>query len=244
MQNKRTEELFRWVKQSLNKKSAVIVLDEVDKLEDLDFLYMALEEISRKSVILITNYKEWIMHLDDRIKSRLLPEMVEFRPYNYDETKGILKQRMDYAFHQNVWNDDAFELVVKKTTALQDIRTGLHMMKESGNIAESKSSRKIFLEHAQQAMNKIDEFTIKNPAELAADEQLILDLIKNNSGRRIGDFFKLYQDSGGKLVYKSFQRKIEKLEKNKFISVEKTAGGEDGNTTIIKSNAEKKLTDF
>lgn len=244
VQNKKTEELFKWIKQTLNKKSVVFVFDEADKLEDLDFLYMILEEIYRKTIILITNYKEWIVDLDERIKSRLMPEIVEFKPYNYEETKGILKQRAEYAFHQNVLSEDAFEFIAKKTFELQDIRMGLHLMKEAGRIAEDKSSRKITLEHAQKSLSKVEEFNIKKTSELASDEQMILEMVKKNSGKKIGDFFKIYQDSGGKLVYKSFQRKIEKLEKNKFIAVEKTAGGEDGNTTIIKANIEKKLTEF
>ena len=244
VQNKKTEELFRWIRQNLNKKSVVFVFDEADKLEDLDFLYMVLEEIARKAIIIITNYKDWIAGLDERIKSRLMPEILEFRPYDYEETKGILKQRMEYAFHADVWDSSAFELIAKKTAEMQDIRTGLYLMKQAGLIAEDKSSRKILLEHAQQALEKIRDFSIKSPSELASDEQMILDLVKSNSGKRIGDFFKLYQDNGGKLVYKSFQRKIEKLEKGKFISVEKTAGGDEGNTTIIKVNAEKKLTEF
>ena len=127
---------------------------------------------------------------------------------------------------------------------MQDIRTGLYLMKQSGVIAEDKSSRNIRVEHAQLALEKIKDFSIKSPEELAADEQLILDLVRKNSGKRIGDFFKMYQQNGGNLVYKSFQRKIGKLEKNKFIVVEKTAGGNEGNTTIIKHNSEKKLTEF
>ena len=244
IQNKKTEELFKMIKQVFNKKSVVFVFDEADKLEDLDFLYMIMEDIYRKTIILITNYKEWITNLEDRIKSRLMPEVVEFRPYNYEETKGILKQRAEYAFHPGVLSSESFELIAKKTFELQDIRMGLHLMKESALIAENKSSRKISLEHAQQALDKMDEFTIKNPEELQSDEQMILDLARKNSGDKIGNLFKKYQENGGKLVYKSFQRKIEKLEDGKFISVEKTAGGGDGNTTIIKSNSEKKLTDF
>ncbi|MBI2659895.1 AAA family ATPase, partial [Candidatus Woesearchaeota archaeon] len=91
VQNRKTEELFRWIKQNINKKSAVFVLDEADKLEDLDFLYMILEEIARKSIVIIANYKEWATELDERIKSRLVPEILEFRPYSHEETKGILK---------------------------------------------------------------------------------------------------------------------------------------------------------
>ena len=244
VQNKKTEELFRWIKQNLNKKSAVFVFDEADKLEDLDFLYMVLEDIERKTIALITNYKDWINEVEERIKSRLMPETIEFKPYNYEETKGILKQRMEYAFQLNAWESNAFELIAKKTAEMQDIRTGLYLMKQAGLIAEDKSSRKITIEHTQQAIEKIKDFSIKSPSELAADEQLILDLIKNNSGKKIGDFFKLYQENGGKLVYKSFQRKIDKLQKNRFIAVEKTAGGDEGNTTIIKHISEKKLTEF
>lgn len=244
IQNKKTEDLFKMIKQVLNKKSAVFVFDEADKVEDLDFLYMIMEEIYRKTIILITNYKEWVLNLEDRIKSRLMPEMVEFRPYNHEETKGILKQRAEYAFHQGVLSQEAFDLIAKKTSELQDIRTGLHLMKEAALIAESKSSRKINLEHAQLALDKIKEFSIKNPLELADDEKLILDLVKDNSGMKIGEYFKMYQEKGGKLVYKSFQRKIEKLEQGKFVTVEKTAGGDEGNTTIVKAFSEKKLTDY
>ncbi len=244
VQNKKTEELFRWVKQSLNKKSAVFVFDEADKLEDIDFLYMILEEIYRKTIVIITNYKDWLLELDDRVKSRLMPEAAEFKPYDYEETKGILKQRMECAFYPNVFSNEAFEIAAKKAFESKDIRTGLHLMKEAGHIAEEKSSRKVLLEHARQALSKSGDFSIKKASDLATDEQMILELVKGSSGKKIGEFFRMYQSKGGRLAYKSFQRKIERLGKSRFISVEKTAGGEEGNTTIIKSNSEKKLTEF
>ena len=244
VQNKKTEELFRWLKQNLNKKSVVFVFDEVDKLEDFDFLYIILEEIYRKTIVLITNYRNWFADLDDRIKSRLMAEVIEFKPYNYEETKGILSQRVEFAFYPNVLTAEAFELIAKKTAGLQDIRIGLYLIKEAGNIAEDKSSRKILLEHAQQALNNITDFNIKKSSDLGLDEQSVLDLVKNNSGKKIGEIFKLYQQKGGKLVYKTFQRKIDKLQKNNFVFVEKTFGGNEGNTTIIRHNSEKKLTDY
>ena len=244
VENKKTEELFRWIKQALNKKSAVFVFDEIDKLEDLNFLYMILEDIYRKTIIMITNYKEWLANIEERVKSRLLPEVMEFMPYTFEETKNILKFRGEYAFHPGVLSDESLGIIAKKAFEMQYIRIGLHLMKESAHIAEDKSSRKILEAHTLQALEKIKDFTIKSIEELASDEQMILDIVKANSGKRIGDLFKCYQDKGGKLVYKSFQRKIGKLEKNKFIAVEKTAGGDEGNTTIVKANSEKKLTEF
>jgi len=242
--NKRSDELYAVIKKLLNKKAVVFAFDEADKLEDFDFLYTLLEEIYRKSIILITNYHDFVDNLDSRVKSRLLPEMMEFRQYDLNETKGILKNRREYAFFPNVWEQDAFDFVVNKTADLKDIRSGLHLMRESANIAEDKSLKKIKLEFAEEACKKIDEFTIKKSTDLASDENMILDIIKDNSNAKIGDIFKIYQQKGGSLVYKSFQRKIDKLCKNKFISVEKTEGGKGGNTSIIKYAQTKKLTEF
>ena len=243
--NKRTEELFEIVKNMLNKKSAVFTFDEVDKLEDFDFLYSILEEIYKKSVFLVTNYSDWLEDLDDRLKSRLMAEVLEFKPYSLAETKDVLMQRAEYAFAPGVFDNGAFELIVKKTAEAEDMRVGLHLLRESGNIAENKASRKITLEHAKEAVAKIGQFTIKSSADLTDDERSILDIVKKHSEKKIGELYNIYKEQGGELVYKSFQRKIEKLEKNKFVSVKKTAGGPDGNTSIVKYATEtKKLTEF
>ena len=243
--NKRTDELFNVVKQFLNKKSAVIVLDEVDKLEELDILYSFLEEIYRKSIFLITNPKEWLIYLDQRIKSRLMADNLEFKPYSYTETKGILTERREVAFYANVWDDAAFEIITAKTTEMKDIRLGLYLMKAAGMIAENVGSKKITIDHAKQSLGKIDEFFVKDKAQLKDDTQEILDFIKENSGKKIGDLFKLYTQKHSDVGYKSFQRNIAKLAENNFISVEKTEGGALGNTTIVRCDeTTKKLTDF
>lgn len=246
-QNKRTDELFEIAKQQLNKKdkSAVFVFDEIDKIEDFDFLYQLLEEIYRKAMIMITNRKEWISGLDQRIKSRLNLEILEFKPYNYTETKGILMQRAEIAFAKDSFNLDALELIFRRTAELGDIRKGLYLMKEAADIAEEESSRKITAEHVQNAMKKLNEFTANSTASLDGELQLILNVIKQNNSKKIGEIYKLYQDNGGLSSYKTFQRGVMKLESGKFITTQKITGGTEGSTTIIKLNeGEKKLTEF
>src|SRR3989338_1484150 len=128
--NKRGDELFEIVKKDINKKAAVFVFDEVDKIDDVDFLYNVIEEVFNKSLILITNHKGWIADLDTRIKSRLTAELLEFRPYNLTETRGVLQQRMEFVFAPDVWEDAALEAVAQKSFGMQDIRAGLYLMKE------------------------------------------------------------------------------------------------------------------
>ncbi|MBN1543939.1 AAA family ATPase [Candidatus Woesearchaeota archaeon] len=242
--NKRTEELFEVVKGIVNKKAAVFAFDEVDKVEDYDFLYSLLEEIFKKSVFLITNHKDWLMELDQRIKSRLLPEVLEFRRYSLAETKGILKQRIDYAFAPGVWEENAVDAVAARTFELEDLRSGLYLLRESGLAAEAKSSRKVMTDHVREAVAKMDEFSIKPRSELDDDMQVILGLVKSNSGKKIGDLFRLYQQEGGQSVYKTFQRKIRKLADGKFVSIQSIKGGADGTTSIITYQSTKKLTEF
>lgn len=242
--NKKTEDLFKIVEEYLNKDSIVFVFDEIDKLEEDDFLYMVLERIYRKTIILISNFKEWLINLDERIKSRLTPELIEFKKYNSKEIEGILKQRLNYAFVKEAVSDDALKIITDKTIETSDIRKGLYMLKEAGNIAEDISSKKITKEHAQQAIKKLEEFTIKKTDDLETEERIILKLIKTNPGKRIGDLFQVYLDNGGKGVYKTFQRRIKRLSENNFLHVKKVNGGKKGTTTIVDTQKDSKLSEY
>lgn len=243
-QNKRTEELFDIVKKEINKGSAVFVFDEVDKLESADFIYNIIEEVFNKSIVLITNHKEWIADLDNRIKSRLTAEMLEFRPYNLTETRGVLQQRMEFVFPPGSWETDAFEAVIQKSASAQDIRSGLYLMKEAANTAEERHSGKITSADVAVAQKKLEEFSIKRTDDLEDETRFVLNIIKKNTGRKIGEIFSAYQEAGGQMVYKTFQRRIAKLEDDRFVFTEKITGGSEGSTTLVKFGQEKKLTEF
>ena len=244
-QNKHSEELLGVIKNYTLKKPAVFVFDEIDKVEDLDCLYALLNDIYKKSVILITNYKSWLDEVEDRIKSRLTPELLEFKEYDSQQTKDILKTRMSYAFVPGVWQADAFSLITEKAGEIHDVRMGLYLLREAALAAEGQANRKITVEHAQKAITKLSEFMRKDADQLDDDTQLLLGVVKENSGARIGDLFKAYSDKGGKSAYKTLQRKIEKLSKAGFVETEKIMGGKEGTTTLVKfAVKDKKLDEF
>ncbi len=243
-QNKRTDELFTIVKQQLNKGGAVFIFDEVDKIEDVDFIYTLVEEIYRKSIVLITNHKEWLIDLDNRIRSRLTPELLEFKPYTAQEIHGILRDRMQFAFVPGVWENDAFEKLAAKAGDLGDVRQGLYLMREAGNAAEDRASKKIELVDAEKAIGKLEEFSVQKSTDLDDEARFVLSLIKKNSGEKIGQMFKLYEEAGGKASYRTFQRTVARLERGKFISTNKITGGTEGTTTIINHGKQKPLTQY
>ena len=242
--NKKTDELFDIVAGRINKFASVFIFDEIDKAEDVDFLYLILQKIQNKAIILLTNYKEYVATIDMRIRSRLLPEMLEFSPYTKDETRGILQQRVELAFAQKVWQVKAFDRVVDKTFELADIRSGLYLLKEAGILAEEKSAKVVDAAFVEAAIRKLDEFKIKSSADLADDTQQILELVKKNSPSKIGDLYVMYQKQlKGTASYKTFSRRIAKLQEGNFISLQKTEGGTEGNTSIISYNTNQAKKD-
>ena len=236
--NKGTDELLKSILEILNKRSTVICLDEVDKTKDLDILYNLCEDLNNKTIILVTNYADWIGDLDDRIKSRLIPGVLEFKPYDANSTRGILKERKNFAFVPGVLNDEAFDLVARKTCELKDIRSGLFLLKKAADEAERKSSREIKLEHAKLAIEKFSsEFKIKNAKEFGDEENSLIEIIKENSGT-IKELYGIYIKKGGNKSYRTFYRKIDELLENHMIEADE----KDGKARIISYG--RKLTDF
>jgi cell division control protein 6 len=154
-----SDEVFDIIIRNLSKYQGVVfAFDEIDRAKDYDFLYRILEDIQFKTIFLITNISEWILKMDRRLLSRLTLEKIEFKPYNFEETRGILYERQKYAFVPNAWDYDAFELVVRKTYKTKDIRIGLFLMKNAGEIAEGRNSEKIEVGDVEKAIEKLKDF--------------------------------------------------------------------------------------
>jgi len=229
-----TAELFKEISKIINKKSAVIVLDEADKLTDNNLIYSLCDEFIKKSIILITNSGDWIAELDNRVRSRLTPDLLEFKPYNLEETKGILKQRIEYAFAPNTVDSEVLNKIAEKTFEAGDIRVGLFLLKEAGEITEGRSSKKIDLKDAESAIKKLKDFQIKSTSNLDDDENIILNTIKENSGKTSMEIFEMYKRKGGKKSYASYQRKLKNLERGRFVSLRSLNRGEPGRSTIVE----------
>ncbi len=241
--NKNTNELFEIVLQMLNKSSVVLVFDEIDRASDLDFLYVLLEKVYRKTLILITNYKDTLLSVDERIRSRLAPELQEFKPYSREETNGILEKRKESAFVPGVWEEDAFAMVVDACYGVHDIRRGLLLMREAGNASEQAAAKKIGVAQVAAVRARFDQAATKRV--LDDDAQLIISLLLNADGdEKIGALFQRYQEKGAAGSYKTFQRKIEKMAQDKQLLTKKVLGGVDGTTTIVSRYEEKTLDDF
>jgi len=218
--NKKTDELMKEVANILNKKSVVIVLDEVDKLKEEQVVYQLLEDIYKKCLFLITNEKDFLAKLDNRIKSRLLAEILEFNPYSADEVRGILSERKELGFYENVFSENGFDLVVDKCFEMKDIRSGIHLLKISGDIAENYSRKNIEKKDIEEAIGKLDGFN-SSKVILDEEEKEILEIIKEFNGKMFSEVFKVYQEQYSKSE-RTFRRKLYKLKQANLVYSEES----------------------
>jgi len=225
-QNKTSLDLLKTISKILNKKAVVICLDEVDKLADYSIIYNLIEDIFKKTLILITNKTSFLAELDKRIHSRLTPEIINFKHYNYEETKEILKQRMDLAFNKNTFEQEAFEEISAKSAYEKDIRLGLTLLKESAATAELKNNSVVKKEHVIEAINKLfpeEEIT----KEI---ENKIISLLKEKKQLTTKEILNELNDK--KINYRQLTVIISKMKDKKLITTNIIAKGKYGNIPV------------
>lgn len=240
-QNKNTEELIQKVAELINKSAAVIVLDEFDKLEDHKILYSLLEELYKKTIIMIANDKNILQEVDARILSRLTPEELAFEPYNPGQIHDILQVRKEYAFVPDVFDEEGFESIVKSTIKTGDLRTGLFLLKESGNHAESRASRKIEKKDVEKALAHVENFTIKKETQFTDGEQEALQLVKTYHGKSARELFDLYR---GEKSFRTFQRLLNNLLEARSISSKEEQAEQGGTIRVYYPGGIKTLEEF
>ena len=236
-QNKSSDELLQIVKQKINQNSAVFIFDEADKAESIELLYQLAEDIYRKTIILITNDRDWVYKLDPRLKSRLMPDQLEFRPYSLQEIKQIIKSRIQLAFHPGAISEDSVNETANKSFQTGDIRTSFFILREAALIADLESEEKISLIHVKKAIEKLTDF--RRPADLDKDEEEILSIVSQNNEKTTAEIFDIYKTkSNNDKSKRTFLRKINNLEKANLIKLEEVQGIQGRSYKITK------LSDF
>ncbi len=231
-----TEEIMgNIIRKIEGKKGVAIVFDEIDKAQDMDFIYPLIEGLGKKvCIIFISNYADFLKKIDSRLMSRLNLESLDFKEYNYEQVREILEERIKYAFYPNVFDSDAFDLAVDYCFECRDLRKGISLLLKSGRVAEKDSSKKIKKEHVAVAIesvkNSIRTDLIKG---LEEHEKAMLDLLKSNNGIITGDFYELFIKSNKGISLRTFRKYLNKLELLEFIKTEDTGMGFRGKSRKI-----------
>jgi cell division control protein 6 len=142
----------------------LIVLDEVDKVKNLDDMMYSLTrtnealESGHLGLIGITNNVTFKKELDPRSRSTLCEEEMVFSPYNAEQLQAILKQRVKLGFKEKTIEDSAINLA--SALAAQesgDARYALNLIMRAGELADDESVKKVNDNHVSMARKVVEE---------------------------------------------------------------------------------------
>ena len=225
------------------RKFLVLVLDEVDRLfgkDEEDTLYeFARANENHKiptAIVMITNNRELLAELDDRIRSSLgVLEEMEFRQYSPSELKDILRERARVALMEGSWSEEAIALCAAHGAKLKgDARVALETLYRAAKNAEKKGRNRIEVIDVHEALEKSREATLRKSVALMGEtERKIVALLKEarDSGREISSpeiYEKLKNElekEGKEMSERQMRNYLEELEKAGIIASEFSGRG-------------------
>ena len=147
------------------KRYYLLVLDEVDKLIQKnggDSLYVILKiiddsQISRTSIIGITNDANFLESLDPRVRSRMNQESIMFAPYDAPQLKDIIAYRLRGITKDGVVDESAINLCSAIGAQEHgDARKALDLMRISIEIAVRENRERVTDREVYEARDKYE----------------------------------------------------------------------------------------
>jgi len=222
------------------KKTPVVILDEVDRLEKESKEENVLYDLARSkevlgldiAVIAITNDENFSSRLDSRIRVSLLQKQLHFKPYTPNQLRDILKERAKKALRAATYDDDVIGLCVAYgVKAGGDARTAISSLWRAGRNAEREDRGKILPEDVKRAYGEASDAKKEEQAEtLNEKEKRILELLEERewTSGELGDALQMEE--------RLLRNYIANLEKLGFIEVEKTRIGQGWSRKIRKKS--------
>jgi len=179
------EKILGWIEEG--QRYLIVVLDEIDVVKDLDELLYTLSRANDElktggmSLIGISNQLEFKKRLDPRSKSSLLESEVVFPPYDSDQLRGILKQRVTIGFAEDACDESAVSLasaIAARETG--DARYALKLLLYAGEIADERKDKKVTHQHVELARKAVEEDIVMEAiSTLPEQQQLLLYALSN-----------------------------------------------------------------
>ena len=140
-------ELLKLVEKESKKKQLVVCLDEVDSLESQEVLY----DLARSGVglVMVSNDAYALMEMDQRVKSSVNAEYIEFPAYKEEEIFEIVHERAKQGLVPGAVRQSELRLVARLADG--DARIAIETLRRAAMIAEDKEAERIGAEHIKKA---------------------------------------------------------------------------------------------
>lgn len=207
-----TGDLSKVLERLVQKKKILVCLDEVDKLNDFDVLYL----LARNGcgLILVSTRCHSLSNLNSRIRNSLALTEMEFPPYSGDELFNIMKGRIEIAFRPGALKN---ELVRMASLAAQgDARTALEIVRKAGKKAEVQGLNQISMNELRDAIDDTNRFMTVHPLNRLNQHQKVLyDILEKKrklpSGMLYSEYSAVTPDPVVDRAYRKYMNKMVNL---------------------------------
>jgi cell division control protein 6 len=223
------------------KKTPIIALDEVDRLFASQYgeekvlydLARAKELFSTDfGVVAITNRDEFLVKLDQRIRSSLVQKQIVFKQYSPPELKDILKSRAKPAFYPESLTEEVIPLCAARAAKNNgDARLAINLLWKAGKIAERENAERVSEEHVRKAFDEVGEGE-QVEERLQGMEKEIYEFVKETGEVTSSEVYERFKDESERSI-RSYMSRLISLG---LIIREDIKGGvgKKGKTRIIK----------
>ena len=149
--------------------SLVVVLDEIDQLKQTDVLYMLSRAGESKllpirhfiTTVGVSNDLLYGDKLDSRTKSSMGFKDVKFDPYDAEQIRMILCDRVKLAFYKGVMAEETVNLCAAISARVHgDARQAIDLLKSAATYAEKNGLPQVLPEHIDKAFEILEEDTV------------------------------------------------------------------------------------
>jgi orc1/cdc6 family replication initiation protein len=207
-----TGELTKALERILKKRKIIVCLDEVDRLDDFDLLYLLAR--SGCGLILISTRCHILASLTTRIRSSLALTEIEFPPYKTDELYDIIRDRVEYAFRPGSLKNEFIKLA--SVAAQGDARTGLEIVRKAGKKAEVRYLNEVTMRELEETITETNKLKMVYPIDkLNEHQKLIYDILekkqKVSSGMLYSEYCSLIKNPVVDRAYRNYMRRMVSL---------------------------------
>ncbi|MBI5223588.1 AAA family ATPase [Candidatus Micrarchaeota archaeon] len=215
-----TDEVFDQILNFAKKedKRILLILDDLDGLKGAELLYV-IGKANEKGVVFgvigISNSKDMLANMDNRIRSALHFGEMEYHRYDEEQLTRILKMRSEKALRSGSCDE---RVLTKIARSIEDgsARVAIERLWRAARSAEKAQRSKIMIQDVEDIILEKSEFKL-GELNLAEEEKYILELLQKSNGEaRSPEIYEKFEEKY-KLTKRQIRNYIESLEKKGLI---------------------------
>jgi orc1/cdc6 family replication initiation protein len=207
-----TGELTKALEKIVKKRKVIVCLDEVDRLDDFDLLYLLAR--SGYGLILISTRCHVLAGLTSRIRSSLALTEIEFPLYKTDELYDIIRDRVEFAFRPGSLKNEFIKIA--SLAAQGDARTGLEIVRKAGKKAEVRYLNEVTMRELEETVKEMNKLKRVYPLDkLNEHQKAIYDILekkrKLSSGLLYNEYCITMKSPVVDRAYRNYMRRMVNL---------------------------------